>query len=56
MIGLLKFGIALARAKRAYPNQRIGQLIVNANGGVDPFYAPDSALARDLHNYVERSG
>ncbi len=43
--------IALLTALRRWPDQRVGQIIVNATGRSDPFYVEDDELIRALHVY-----
>lgn len=52
---MLKISEALMRAKQQMPEQRIGQILVNAVGGTHPelFYASDENLHTLLENYVK---
>jgi hypothetical protein len=43
---------ALQYASEAFPYLRIGQLLSNACGNVDLFYAPDREIAARLREFV----
>ena len=46
-----RFAAALHVATQAYPNLRLGQIIVNACGG-DPFHVEDDNLIDSIWGYV----
>jgi hypothetical protein len=46
----------LADAWRAHPDWRLAQLIVNAAGGVDPFYVEDDELVAGLKGLCAEGG
>lgn len=46
-----RFAAALHVATQAYPDQRLGQIIVNACGG-DPFHIEDENLIDAVWGYV----
>lgn len=47
---------ALREAVKAYPDQRVCQIIVNATNRNDPFYVEDSELDRMLRDYAVQAG
>jgi hypothetical protein len=46
----------LVTAWSKVPQLRLGQFIVNAMNGVEPFYISDDDLVRTLEEYAERHG
>mgnify|MGYP007044034736 CR=1 FL=1 len=48
--------LALQRAKRLFPELRVGQIIVNATNKTDPYNIPDAELAKSIEDYCDRGG
>jgi hypothetical protein len=44
--------VALAAARKAFPDQRFAQVLSNAAGGADTFYWSDEKLIRALREYA----
>lgn len=45
---------AIREAMARNPDWRVGQLVVNANGGDDPFYIENDALAHKMDTFDAR--